>query len=40
MAWPGPVSLDHYGVLLTPLALSHASDLADALADGDLHRLS
>ena len=39
MAWPGPISLNHDAVSLVPLAPSQASDLADAVADGDLHRL-
>lgn len=37
--WPAPVSLQGQHVALAPLDHSHATDLAEASADGDLHRL-
>ncbi|GAA6164384.1 GNAT family protein [Pelagimonas sp. KU-00592-HH] len=37
--WPAPVSLQGQHVALAALDHSHATDLAEASADGDLHRL-
>ncbi|MQY43594.1 GNAT family N-acetyltransferase [Epibacterium sp. SM1969] len=37
--WLTPVELKHPTVTLTPLSEVHAQDLADAAADGALHRL-
>ena len=37
--WPAETWLDAPGVTLTPLSHAHASDLAEAVADGALHRL-
>ncbi len=37
--WPPLVDLEGHGVRLEPLALRHADDLAEASADGQLHRL-
>ena len=37
--WPEPVTLSGIHVSLTPLAQAHASDLAEASADGNLHEL-
>ncbi|MCP9480727.1 GNAT family N-acetyltransferase [Shimia sp. CNT1-13L.2] len=37
--WPAPVSLQGQHVALAPLDHIHATDLAEASADGDLHRL-
>lgn len=37
--WPPLVVLEGHGVRLEPLAQTHADDLAEASADGQLHRL-
>ncbi|MBR9843611.1 MAG: GNAT family N-acetyltransferase [Rhodobacteraceae bacterium] len=37
--WPDPVTLEGQHVTLAPLSRTHASDLAEATADGDLHKL-
>lgn len=37
--WPAPVSLDGTYARLVPLSQAHHDDLAEATADGDLHRL-
>ncbi|MDV4146553.1 GNAT family N-acetyltransferase [Shimia sp. FJ5] len=37
--WPTPVTLEGQHVTLAPLSSAHATDLAEAAADGDLHRL-
>lgn len=39
MAWPEPVSLNGDIVSVVPLDQSHCADLAEATADGDLHKL-
>lgn len=39
MSWPEPITLDGKVASLVPLAHDHADDLADATADGALHRL-
>jgi RimJ/RimL family protein N-acetyltransferase len=39
MPWPDPVSLEGSITALVPLSPSHASDLAEAAADGELHKL-
>lgn len=39
MNWPEPVTLRGAEVVLEPLAPAHAGDLAEAAADGALHRL-
>ncbi|MEQ9694513.1 GNAT family protein [Shimia sp. SDUM112013] len=37
--WPSPIRLTGQHVGLAPLSQDHATDLAEASADGDLHRL-
>ncbi|SHJ46730.1 Protein N-acetyltransferase, RimJ/RimL family [Shimia gijangensis] len=37
--WPAPVTLTGTHVSVVPLNQSHARDLAEATADGDLHKL-
>lgn len=37
--WASPLSLTGKTVFLVPLSQDHASDLAEAAADGDLHQL-
>lgn len=37
--WPSPVALEGKNVILRPLSQTHAPDLVEAAADGDLHRL-
>ena len=39
MSWPQPVALNGDDVLLVPLSPDHGPDLAEASADGDLHKL-
>jgi len=39
MPWPDDVTLRGKSVRLEPLARRHAADLAEAIADGELHRL-
>jgi RimJ/RimL family protein N-acetyltransferase len=39
MPWPDPVSLSGSCAALVPLSHEHAGELAEAVADGDLHRL-
>lgn len=39
MSWPEHVALHGKGVSLVPLDTSHEADLAEAAADGELHRL-
>ncbi|QDG77900.1 GNAT family N-acetyltransferase [Labrenzia sp. PHM005] len=36
MPWPSPITLTGTHVLLVPLAMQHADDLAEASAEGDL----
>ena len=38
-SWPEPVSMNGKYVSVVPLAREHHDDLAEATADGDLHRL-
>ncbi|KMW60260.1 N-acetylglutamate synthase related protein [Candidatus Rhodobacter oscarellae] len=37
--WPSPVTFQGQHATLAPLSQAHAADLAEASADGDLHRL-
>ena len=37
--WPETVTLEGHGIRLERLSQAHASDLAEACQDGDLHRL-
>ncbi len=37
--WATPVTLQGHNMSLAPLSQTHAADLAEASADGDLHRL-
>ena len=37
--WASPLSLTGKSVTLVPLSRDHASDLAEAAADGALHQL-
>ena len=39
MAWPEPITLAGVHASLVPLSLDHVDDLAEASADGGLHRL-
>ncbi|MGE0767765.1 MAG: GNAT family N-acetyltransferase [Hyphomicrobiaceae bacterium] len=39
MPWPEAVSLEGSMVVLEPLTMAHAGDLAEAAAEGDLHRV-
>ncbi len=37
--WPAPISLNGEYVSVVPLSQEHHDDLAEATADGDLHKL-
>lgn len=38
-SWPAPFSLEGHYVFIEPLSQAHHDDLAQATADGDLHKL-